>query len=175
MPPTRRNIEIKARLQDPDSVRREALSRSTRGAARERQVDRYFVTDPRGEERVKLRESDRHGLQLIRYRRLETAGVRPSDYSLEVLEDPTDPRVTALGPPRLTVTKDREVIWVENVRVHLDRVEGLGSFLELEAVVDEDHDEALCRRRVDALLEAFGIEPGDLVRASYSDLLEAQP
>ena len=83
-------------------------------------------------------------------------------------------QVSALGEPIVIVSKRREVFWIENVRVHLDSVDGLGDFLELEAVVDEQHDEATCRRQVDDLLVDLGIGPGDLIRASYSDLLLAR-
>jgi len=139
---------------------------------RERQVDTYHRVDASGaSRRVKVRDSDRHGLQLIRYARPEDAGVRASDYQRLLLEGPEDPRLAGLGEPLLVVTKVRDLYWIENVRVHLDEVEGLGSFLELEAVIDEERDEALCRRQVDELLEALGVGEAELLRASYSDLL----
>jgi predicted adenylyl cyclase CyaB len=171
---TRRNIEVKARLADPQAARAVAAARATRTPWTEEQTDVYFRVDASGEERVKLRTSSRHGAQLIRYRRPEASGVRTSDYSLSPLA-PAEVALTAvsLGAPILTVTKTREVFLVDNVRVHLDRVEGLGDFLELEAMVDPDHDDARCRVQVDELLQALGVSELDLVRASYSDLLAA--
>jgi adenylate cyclase class IV len=169
-----RNIEIKAHLENYPWVRQVARSLATSPPRKEHQVDRYFLTDATGKERLKLRESDLHGFQLIRYRRPETTGIRGSDYQLEHLSGPEDPRLTTLSDPVLVVTKIRELIWVENVRVHLDQVEGLGNFLELEAVVDPEHHEVLCRHRINALLAAFEIESKQLLQASYSDLLEAR-
>ena len=75
--------------------------------------------------------------------------------------------------PLVVVRKRRELWLLDNVRIHLDTVDGLGSFLELEAVVDAAHDEARCRARVHELLPAFGVAEADCVRASYSDLLRA--
>ena len=76
-------------------------------------------------------------------------------------------------PPVVVVRKTRELWLLDNVRIHLDTVDGLGTFLELEAVVGPSHDEARCHAQVDALLPAFGVTERDCVRASYSDLLRA--
>ena len=73
--------------------------------------------------------------------------------------------------PRVVVRKRRELWLVDNVRIHLDEVDGLGTFLELEAVIDAAHDEAACRAAVYRLLAVLGILESDCVRASYSDLL----
>ena len=62
------------------------------------------------------------------------------------------------------------MLW-DNVRLHFDDVEGLGTFLELEAVVDERHDDAVCRRQVATLMDALGLGEDDLIRASYAELL----
>jgi hypothetical protein len=51
-----------------------------------------------------------------------------------------------------------------------DEVDGLGTFLELEAVVDAVHDDARCREQVATLMTAFRIGVDDLVRASYADV-----
>lgn len=168
-----RNIEVKVAVPDPASVRTAAIALADRGPDLERQVDTYYSVDPTGASRVKVRDSDRHGLQLIRYHRPEAEDVRPSDYSLEVLEGPDDPRLGELGEAIVVVDKRREVLWVANVRVHLDEVVGLGTFLELEAVVDADHDDASCRGAVDRILEDLGLSAQPAITASYSDLLLA--
>lgn len=169
--PMPRNIEIKIRLEEPAKVRTIALANATRGPEDESQVDTYYRVDPSGEQRIKVRASDRHGLQLIRYCRPEVAGVRPSEYSLEALTGPEDPRLTSLGDPALVVTKRREVMWIDNVRVHLDEVEHLGTFLELEAIVDEEHPDEACRRAIAVILRSLGVESAARITASYSDLL----
>ena len=76
------------------------------------------------------------------------------------------------GTPLVVVRKRREILLWDNVRIHLDEVDGLGTFLELEAVVDERHDEATCHAQVARLMPALGLAESDLIAASYADLLE---
>ena len=70
----------------------------------------------------------------------------------------------------LEVEKTRQVWLWENVRIHLDEVTGLGRFLELEAVT-EDRGVEESQARVEHLMKALSIDPGDLVAESYSDLV----
>lgn len=58
-----------------------------------------------------------------------------------------------------------------DVRIHLDRVEGLGDFLEFEAVAPEQSDLADERQKVRNLREIFAIRSDDLIDRSYSDLM----
>ena len=70
--------------------------------------------------------------------------------------------------------KEREIALYENVRIHLDRVEGLGTFIELEAVFDGDPDqEPEQQRKVDFLCDALGVRAEDLIAISYEGMLEA--
>ena len=64
-------------------------------------------------------------------------------------------------------------LMIDNVRIHLDDVDGLGTFLELEAVVDLAHDDDACRRQVAGLLDALGLATAVPIRASYGELLRA--
>ncbi len=64
---------------------------------------------------------------------------------------------------------------VDNVRIHLDDVESLGAFLEFEAVLGEDVDDARGHAQVASLAERFGIRRGDLVADSYGDLIADDP
>lgn len=167
-----RNIEVKARLADLGATRRRVEEFADSHPGVEEQEDVYYKVDAAGLERVKIRTSSRHGRQLIRYHRPEGDGVRPSEYTLTPLAaGEVPPEVRALGDPEVVVRKRRDLFWKANVRIHLDEVEGLGTFLELEAVVDAANDDASSRARVDALLADLGIGEADLVRASYSDLL----
>jgi adenylate cyclase class IV len=163
-----RNIEVKVRLPDPARARAAALAAGAHDAGVEMQVDRYYELD--GGRRVKLRTRAGRAAELIRYDRPETAGVRPCDYEVTpVRED--DACVVPAGPPVAIVRKRRELLLLDNVRVHLDAVDGLGSFLELEAVVDARHDDAACRAQVDALLARLGLAQAVPIRASYGELI----
>ncbi|MGH7803620.1 MAG: class IV adenylate cyclase [Candidatus Binatia bacterium] len=165
-----RNVEIKARVGDLSRIRERARALGARPAGVLAQTDRYYEID--GGRRVKLREIDGACFELIHYDRPERDGVRTSDYTVErfAAGDPTLAEWRGRDA-RCVVAKTRELLLLDNVRIHLDRVDGLGTFLELEAVLDDAHDERSCRVAVERLLDVFGIERGALLRASYSDLL----
>jgi predicted adenylyl cyclase CyaB len=137
------------------------------------QRDTYFAV-PRG--RLKLRESSLSGAQLIPYLRPDGDGARRSDYRVIPVPDAEGTRrllAELLGVHRV-VTKQREIFLVGNVRVHLDRVDGLGSFLELEAVFDgSPAAEPGEHAKVGRLLAELGVRDADLVPTSYEALLGA--
>lgn len=168
----RTNLEIKARCADLDGARRRARALATRWVGTDRQVDTYFAT-ARG--RLKLRESSLSGGQLVPYLRPDRSAVRRSEYLVVPVEDA--PALKALlaeilGVHRV-VRKVREIALADNVRIHLDRVEGLGDFVELEAVYDAAHgSEQREHEKVEALMTALGIRADDLVAGSYEGLLE---
>lgn len=165
-----RNIEIKVRAADLTAVRAICQRLGARVHAVEEQTDRYYALD--GGWRVKLRIIRGGRAELIDYRRPEVAGVRASDYSVTPVRDGAAARcLVPTGPPLVVVRKRREVLLWDNVRIHLDTVDGLGTFLEIEAVVDERHDDAACRARVATLMDALGLREAELIRASYADLL----
>jgi predicted adenylyl cyclase CyaB len=73
------------------------------------------------------------------------------------------------------VDKTRDIFWLDNVKIHLDQVEGLGCFLEIEAQDTEGTgDEGVLRQQCEALMQKFGVEASDLIQKSYSDLLLAE-
>lgn len=165
------NVEFKARCADLGRVRDVLRAESATGPDVDRQTDTYFRV-PHG--RLKLREGSVERA-LIHYDRADTAGPKRSDVTLY----PTGPDASALKATLtaalgvlVVVEKTREIYFVGNVKVHLDRVEGLGSFVEVEAIADDTHGtEAVLRAQCERLLAAFGIPAADLVAVSYSDLL----
>jgi predicted adenylyl cyclase CyaB len=170
-PQARANLEIKARCGDLAAARAVALRLGAQPASDEEQQDTYFAT-ARG--RLKLRETSSGRAELIPYLRPDRPGVRRSDY--RVLDVPDGEGVRALLSEILgvvrTVRKRREVLLWRNVRIHLDRVEGLGSFVELEAVFDGSPGaEAEQRVAVDRLLAELGIAPDACLAGSYESLL----
>lgn len=164
-----RNIEMKARLVDLEAARAIVLRLGARPFAIEEQTDRYYELE--GARRVKLRTVPGKPAEMIHYHRDEGSGVRASDYEVTKVRDEENAAcLVPKGEPLVTVRKRREVLLIGNVRIHLDEVEGLGTFLELEAVVDASHDDARCRAQVDEILAALEIGKSELIRASYSDL-----
>jgi len=167
----RANLEIKARCADLVEARRIAAAIATDHVGVDRQVDTYFKTD-RG--RLKLRESSLSGGQLVPYLRPDRNGPKRSDYRVIPVDDPPSLKALLseiLGVHRV-VSKQREIFLYENVRIHLDRVDGLGTFLELEAVIDSSPSaEAEQHKKVDWLMKELGVAEEDLLATSYEGLL----
>ena len=135
------------------------------------QIDTYFNV-PRG--RLKLREIDQKHAELIWYTRADEPEVRPSDYTIVPVAAPDAMKsalAAALGV-RSEVRKRRELWLWENVRIHLDEVDGLGTFIEFEAVISDEADEQPSRQRLERLRAATSIEFTDFLARSYGDPLE---
>ena len=163
----RRNIELKA--VDPDPARSLAVCRELgaedKGVLRQR--DTYFRVRSG---RLKLRE-EQEGAVLIQYDRPDEAVARESRYRLTRVEDPDDLRASldaALGT-LVVVNKERHLFLWDGVRIHLDTVDGLGSFVELEGVAAPESDLAPEREKVARLQHELGIE--EVLTDSYSDRL----
>jgi predicted adenylyl cyclase CyaB len=71
---------------------------------------------------------------------------------------------------RCVVEKLRDVFLIDNVRVHLDRVAELGTFLEFEAVLEGGVDDVAGQRQIEGLMEQFGIRADDLLSGSYQEM-----
>lgn len=168
----RANLEIKARCADLDAVRERASRIATQRVGVDRQVDTYFRTRSG---RLKLRESSLYGGQLVPYLRPDERGPKLADYRVVPVQDASGLKALLsemLGVHRV-VEKQREIFFFENVRIHLDRVRGLGSFVELEAVFDGSRSAlAEQRRKLDFLMREIGVREEDLVSASYEGLVE---
>ncbi len=169
-----RNVELKARDPDPDrSVARcEALGAHDDGVLRQR--DTYFAA---AHGRLKLREQEPGGAQLIAYARPDASDARTSAYRLADVSDPPALAAAldaALGTLVVVDKRRRLFIW-EGVRIHLDEVEGLGSFVELEGVAAAGSDRQRERTLLARLRDELAIADDALVAHSYSDLLLDTP
>jgi len=179
------NIEIKARCADLRKAARIARRLGARRLAIERQRDTYFVLPRRRVRqgaRLKLRERwqaiagkipKRITAQLIPYLRPSAAAPKRSRYAVIPVEGEHSLRKLLAGVLGVAavIVKRRAIYLLENVRIHLDRVKGLGSFIEFEAVVGKGRNaRAHCKARVKSLLSDFGIRPCDLMTASYAEM-----
>jgi predicted adenylyl cyclase CyaB len=169
----RANLELKARCPDLDRARIAAREVATRWIGVDEQVDTYFTTRTG---RLKLRESSLAGAQLIPYFRPDERAVKRSDYQVIAVDDgPGLAHMLAamLGVHRV-VRKRREIALYENVRIHLDRVEDLGDFVEFEAVWDGGSAGlAEQERKLAVLRERLGVRDEDVLAGSYETLLGA--
>jgi adenylate cyclase, class 2 len=162
------NFEFKAHLRDTPHVRATLKRLRARFLGTDHQVDTYFRV-PAG--RLKIREG-RIENSLIFYERTNSAHARRS--SVEMMLLPRRHCVRAILSHALEVLavidKRREIYFVGNVKIHLDRVRGLGTFLEVEAVTHSG-DVSKVRAQAAKFQKLFAIPPGDIVPLSYSDLI----
>ena len=165
-----RNIEIKARIASVAAMLPRAMALAE-GPAQQLAQDDTFFTVPHG--RLKLRVFGDGTGELIHYLRPDQGGPKLSDYVLAPVAAPAPLRDAltrgcgALG----RVRKQRTLLLAGQTRIHLDEVEGLGSFLELEVVLDDGQSEAHGQQIADALMAKLGVLPDSLVKGAYLDLL----
>ena len=168
-----RNVEIKARAGNVAELTARVARMATSGPEEIVQDDTFFHC-PEG--RLKLRAFSDGAGQLIFYKRPDTEGPKTSSYSIAPVENADVMRETlaaALGQSG-RVRKRRTLFLVGRTRVHIDRVEDLGNFLELEVVLEEGEPEADGVREAEELLAALAIPQSALVDRAYVDLLEAR-
>jgi adenylate cyclase class 2 len=164
------NVEIKAACADQDAVRAYLKTHNADFKGTDHQIDTYFKV-PVG--RLKLREGTIENY-LVFYERDETEGLKESKVTLYPF-DPASALKSILARTHETlaiVDKQREIYFIDNVKFHIDTVEGLGTFVEIEArdpegTIGRDTLHEQCAR----YLKAFGISDTDLIQGSYSDLV----
>ena len=167
-----RNLELKSHCPNLAAAERAAQTLGATFQWTQSQTDTYFHA---AHGRLKLREQDDRPAELIAYDRPDHPDVRASDYTLVPVPDSALLR-SALGRTlgvRVVVAKRRTLYLWHNVRIHLDDVAGLGTFIEFEAVLEGlAEDEAVSAERLDALIAALALHEEDRVSRSYSDLLD---
>jgi predicted adenylyl cyclase CyaB len=166
-----RNIEIKARVPDLAAVRAKVAALASGPGDTIVQIDTFFVV---AKGRLKIREFPDGSGELIAYERPDHTGPKESQYTRLSCDTP-EVLAQALGrvlPLRGRVVKHREVFIVGRTRVHLDDVENLGSFVELEVVVRDDESAGDAEREAHELMAALAIPSAALVSGAYIDLLE---
>ncbi len=134
-----RNVEIKARLPQRETCIIRVEQMSGRSAEVIHQEDVFF---PCESGRLKLRIFSRTRGELIFYRRVDEKGPKTSHYSIAKIEEPIKFREImekAFGI-RAVVKKTRLLFLVGRTRIHIDSVEDLGDFIELEVVLDDSED-----------------------------------
>ncbi|ACB84643.1 class IV adenylate cyclase [Natranaerobius thermophilus] len=165
------NIEIKAKCSNPEKVREILKVEGAIYKGIDHQVDTYFNVN---NGRLKLREGTIEN-NLISYQREEKKGPKESDYILYKTEPNTtlkDVLIRSLGI-HIVVDKQREIYFIDNLKFHIDSVENLGNFIEIEAIdkggsIGKEKLLKQCKQ----YMNLFGVCEEDLLSNSYSDLLE---
>jgi predicted adenylyl cyclase CyaB len=165
------NIEIKARVSDPVRLQARAAALSDVPLQVIPQEDTFFNV-PRG--RLKLRQVSLEEGQLVYYERPDREGPKRSNYLLAPTTDPESLKraLTAALGLRGVVRKTRRLYLAGQTRIHLDEVEGLGHFMELEVVLTPGQSDAEGMAVAEDLMRQLGVEPADLLEGAYMDMLE---
>ena len=169
-----RNIEIKARVADLDALRARTAAIADSGPVELPQDDTFFAC---AHGRLKLRVHEDGRGELIAYRRADDGGPKVSDYLLSPTASPGTLRdaLARSNGVEGRVVKHRTLFLVGRTRVHLDRVQGLGDFMELEVVLADGDDIEGGVREASDLMARLGIAQEALVTGAYHDLLRSRP
>ena len=165
-----RNVEIKARLDNFSAVAAKAAAMADHGPIAIAQDDTFFRCD---HGRLKLRVFSETEGELIFYRRTDRQGPKESFYVRSPTASPASLReaLTLAHGEIGRVIKDRTLYLLGRTRIHLDKVQGLGDFLELEVVLEDGEPLEAGVREAHRLMADLGIAPTQLVGGAYVDLL----
>jgi len=168
-----RNIEIKARLDNFDALQTRVAAIADKGPVELAQDDSFFRCETG---RLKLRRFRDGTGELIFYQRPDETGPKASFYVVSKTSDPNSlcEALTRAYGVIGRVRKLRTLYRVGGTRVHLDDVEGLGRFVELEVVLDENESIASGRDTAVRIMSQLGIERSQLVEGAYLDLIASQ-
>jgi adenylate cyclase class 2 len=163
-----KNLELKSPYDSLSRAKRIARAMGAMHKGTLRQVDTYFNVRSG---RLKLREIDGEQFELIYYERANSKKSRYSDYRIMPLAEPRSARdlFRALFGISVVVRKKRTLFLYQNARIHIDRVERLGTFIEFEVVVNQGKIQA--RALMQFLRKEFNIDATSLIGGSYSDML----
>jgi len=166
-----RNVEIKARIASVEAIAPRVAALADRGPIEIEQDDTFFVCE-RG--RLKLRALSPSEGQLIFYRRADQTGPKESRFVISPTGSPDTLReaLTMAYGAAGRVRKHRTLYLVGRTRVHLDRVGGLGDFLELEVVLAAGESADAGVKEARGLMSALGLRDDQLIEGAYVDLLQ---
>jgi len=169
-----RNVEIKARIPDLAALRKRVVEVSVSGSELLVQRDTFY-TVLKG--RLKLREFGDGNAELIYYERPDKIGPKTSKYTRTQVADAASMRelLGQILETKAVVSKRREVFLADRTRIHLDEVDNLGTFMELEVVLTENEMDSDGERVAFVLMERLGVRQEDLIEQAYVDLLRGPP
>lgn len=165
------NVEFKAELRDADLARAAVRAMGAIEGGVLVQTDTYFrVADGR----LKKRETMGEETEWVFYDREDRSLPKLSRFTIYDEAAAHERFGSRPLPVWLTVKKRRELWLMGAVRIHLDEVESLGSFLEIEALVSPKQNVGKCHELVAELRRKLGPALGEPLSGSYSDLLAAE-
>ena len=168
-----RNVEIKARIKSIESILPKVAAIADKGPVEINQDDTFFACR---NGRLKLRVVSPGQGELIFYRRSDQTGPKESFYLVypttapDVLRESLSLAYGEVG----RVRKKRTLFHMGRTRIHLDRVENLGTFLELEVVLTEEEEVQIGAAIAQDLIAKLGILPDQLIDGAYVDLISQE-
>jgi len=165
-----KNSEIKAKINRPDEIKKilESLSADYKGC--DLQTDTYFNIK---NGRLKIREGEIEN-SLIHYDRKNTTDPTLSNISYTKVpkkNDIKDVLRSALGV-LVEVKKARHIYFIDHVKFHIDHIQGLGDFIEIEVIDREnEYSEKMMHKLCKHYMLLLKVEESDLLTHSYSDML----
>jgi predicted adenylyl cyclase CyaB len=166
----RRNVEIKARVSDMAGLKARVKTVADQGPELIVQEDTFFHT-ARG--RLKLRKFNDLQGELIYYERPDSAGPAQCLYRITPTSEPDNviEMLSRSHGVKGVIRKKRTLYLADQTRIHLDEVEDLGAFVELEVVLRPDQDSAEGVEIAERLMDHLRIGQDDLVETAYIDML----
>ena len=164
------NIEIKAKSNNHEKIREFLTSHDADFQGIDRQIDTYFKVN---NGRLKLREGNIENY-LIYYEREDKGGPKQSNVTLfkSTPESSLKSILVNANGILTIVDKKREIYFIDNVKFHIDTVQELGTFIEIEAIDKEGNiGREKLLEQCNRYLELFEVPESDLISVSYSDLL----
>ena len=166
-------VELKARVDDHDFLRKKLSALGTKHAGTFQQTDIYFKV-PEG--RLKLREvKDDSTAELIYYERENIAGPKRDDAFILRVQEPEELKkiLKKILTPLIVIEKVREIYRYRGTQIHLDTVKKLGKFIEFERQTPDDPKRIEKDRLIlEKLMKKLKIDPNNLESLSYSDLIQ---
>lgn len=162
-------IELKAKITDPEKIRKQLLELGAKHIRTTHQIDTYF-NNING--RLKLRETEDKSV-LVFYKRQNRTQIKKSYVKIVDINNANNIK-SALSDTlgvKVIVDKVREIYMWNDVQVHIDTVKDLGHFLEFEYTVKAPDEISKMRRKLKKMMIQLGINHKDLIAYSYSDLL----
>ena len=167
---THLNIEFKAKAADINGLEEKLQSLQPKFIGEDHQKDTYYNVQ---EGRLKLREGNIENA-LIWYQREDIGGAKQSDILLykHAPDDALKKILLKLHGIKIVVDKIRKIYFVDNVKFHFDRVDELGTFIEVEAI-DSKGEIGIekLKEQCDFYINFFEIKQHDFMKESYSDML----
>lgn len=165
-----KNLELKISIDNKKNIINALKEISAKNKGVLNQIDTYFNTK---KGRLKTREINNNNFELIYYQRPDTSKSKISNYHVISLSkkdcETLKNTLRDTNGLKVIVKKERN-LWIhKNTRIHIDKVNKLGNFLELETVINEANLKT-ANQEHSQLIELLEIAKHKKIKKSYSDL-----